>query len=116
MSSEIGGDGKDSSTNASMMGVPISVATDSESSSVCSKFRVCHTTILLNFASQQLIFCLSLFQCNTGYEDEDTAYYQDDEVVVEDVSCCESTCNNESNLRPGKDEPFMVLNEAYEVR
>ena len=60
MSSEIGGDGKDSSTNASMMGVPISVATDSESSSVCSKFRVCHATILLIFARQKLIFCLSV--------------------------------------------------------
>ena len=34
-------------------------------------------------------------------------------MVVEDVSCCESTCNNESNLRPGKDEPFMVLNEGF---
>ena len=34
-------------------------------------------------------------------------------MVVEDVSCCESTCNNESNLRPEKDEPFMVLNEGF---
>ena len=56
---------------------------------------------------------VSLFQYNTGYEDEDTAFYQDDEVVVEDVSCCESTCNDESNLRPEKDEPFMVLNEGF---
>ena len=52
-----------------------------------------------------------MLQCNTGYEDEDTAFYQDDEVVVEDVSCCESTCNNESNGL--KDEPFMVLNEGF---
>jgi len=59
MSSEIGGDGKDPSTNASVVGVPISVATDSESSSVCSKFIVCHTTILLIFARQKLMFCLS---------------------------------------------------------
>ena len=34
-------------------------------------------------------------------------------MVVEDVSCCESTCNNESNLRPEKDERFMVLNEGF---
>ena len=60
MSSEIGGDGKDPSTNASMMEVPISVTTDTESSSVCSKFRVCHATILLIFARQKLIFCLSV--------------------------------------------------------
>ena len=32
-------------------------------------------------------------------------------MVVEDVSCCESTCNNESNGL--KDEPFMVLNEGF---
>ena len=54
-----------------------------------------------------------MLQCNTGYEDEDTAFYQNDGVVVEDVSCCESICNNESNLRPEKDEPFMVLNEGF---
>ena len=59
MSSEIGGDGKDSSTNASMMGVPISVSTDSESSSVCSKFIVCRAAILLIFARQKLTFGLS---------------------------------------------------------
>ena len=47
----------------------------------------------------------------SNYKDEDTAFYQDDEVVVEDVSCCESTCNNESNGL--KDEPFMVLNEGF---
>ena len=50
MSSEIGGDGKDLSPNASMMGVPISVSTDSETSSVCSKFIVCHATDLPIFA------------------------------------------------------------------
>ena len=63
MSSEIGGDGKDSSTNASMMGVPISVATDSESSSVCSKIIVCHAMsrdYSTCFARQKLIFCLSV--------------------------------------------------------
>ena len=54
-----------------------------------------------------------MIQCNTGYEDEDTAFYQDDEVVVEDVSSCESICNNESDLRPEKDESFMVLNEGF---
>ena len=36
-------------------------------------------------------------------------------MVVEDVSCCESTCNNESNLRPEEDEPFMVPNEGFGV-
>ena len=68
MSSEIGGDGKDSSTNASMMGVPISVTTDSESSSVCSKFIVCHAmsrdycTYLCSTKADLLSLCFNVTQ------------------------------------------------------
>ena len=65
MSSEIGGDGKDSSTNASMMGVPISVTTDSESSSVCSKFRVLsrdYSTYLCSTKADLLSLCSNITQ------------------------------------------------------